>query len=239
VLTSCVIEIRTERSSFAERTFQPELVDDLPDVPVLPETLLLMDLKIHEFSVDLHEMSQLVLSDLGATLQILRLAAREYGDANDRPSRIEDCISALGLQACLKAAFRSTIGTHTRHRTVIETWVHSREVAQHAKSLAEETTGSIRPDHAWMAGLLHALPLLPGVLGWTYREPGVAAATGLRLAERWRLPHYIHEFFREMHFHGHESQWTSLVQTAHEMARRSPMDCPLYKTLTPKLHRRA
>ena len=55
--------------------------DPLPAVPVMPETLLLLDLVAQEPTVDLRGMSQLVLDDMGATLQILRLAGREYGNS--------------------------------------------------------------------------------------------------------------------------------------------------------------
>ena len=40
----------------------------LPDVPVMPGTLLLMDLGAQEESVDLNEMTRVVLSDPGATI---------------------------------------------------------------------------------------------------------------------------------------------------------------------------
>ena len=58
-----------------------------PAIPIMQETLLLLDLAAQESSVDLREMSQLVLDDLGATLQILRLAGREYDNSHDRPLR--------------------------------------------------------------------------------------------------------------------------------------------------------
>ncbi len=64
---------------------QLDLVREFPDVPVLSETLLLMELKIRDRAVDLTEISHLVLSDLGAVLQIMRLAGREDGSAESRP----------------------------------------------------------------------------------------------------------------------------------------------------------
>ena len=242
MLTTGVIEIRTERSGCAERfTLQPELVDDLPDVPVLPGTLLLMELKAHEISVDLHEMSQLVLSDPGATLQILRLAAHEYGNGGEHPSRIEDCISSLGLQACLKAAARQTVTGHPRHRAVLEIWAHSLEVAKFSSALDEASSGTSGPEAAYLVGLLHALPLMPAVLGWNCRERGLKdeAAEGLSLAERWRLPRCVQDFFREASLPGQGTQWTGIVERAHQMARRSSVQCPLYHRLTPRLHKRA
>ena len=242
MLTTGVLEIRADRGGFAERSpFQPERVDDLPDVPVLQETLLLMELKARDFSVDLHELSQLVLSDVGATLQILRLAAREFGASGERPVRIEDCISSLGLEACLKAAARQTVSGHPRHRTVLETWAHSREIAQCSKAAAEATASAIHPDDAYLAGLLHALPLLPATLGWNLREHGLKEGTtaGLVMAVRWRLPRSIREYFRELQAPGSGTQWSAIVEHAHQSARRSSIRCPHYDTLTPRLHKRA
>jgi hypothetical protein len=92
--------------------FQPwqfDFSDDLPAIPVLPETLLLLDLEAQERSVDLKRVAELVLSDLGATLQILRLAGREHACAEFRPSRIEDCIVDLGVDVCLQALSAHTV----------------------------------------------------------------------------------------------------------------------------------
>jgi hypothetical protein len=48
---------------------QPTQVASVPDpaLPIMQETLLLLDLAVQEPSIDLREMSQLVLDDLGAT----------------------------------------------------------------------------------------------------------------------------------------------------------------------------
>ena len=58
----------------------------------MPETLLLMDLGALEKPVDLEEITQVVLSDPGATIQVLRLAGRERALGEEREARIEDCI---------------------------------------------------------------------------------------------------------------------------------------------------
>jgi hypothetical protein len=53
----------------------------------------------------------------------------------------------------------------------------------------------------------------------------------------------VQEFFREMLFPEADTGWVEIVQTAHEMARRSPIDCPLYEgldeDLAPRKHKRA
>jgi HDOD domain len=238
LLNTGVLEFRADQDRFAERlVFQPKLVDDLPDVPVMPETLLLMELGIHEFAVDLAAMSQLVLSDLGATLQILRLAARECGEA--RPERMEDCISILGPQACLKAAARRSIGSGIQCRVVFEAWAHAREIAQVFRVLAEETHGKIRPEEAYLAGLCHVLGFLPEMLSWDRPAYcGRGWGVGLKLAERWSLPFCVAEFFAEMQLSRGGARWGDLARKAHRIVRRSPLGCPLFDGESPQVYSR-
>lgn len=231
---------RAVRSSFAGvPQFPLERVDDLPDVPALPETLLQMELKLHEFSIDLHELSQLILSDAGATLQILRLAARECSATEGRPARIEDCISHLGLEACLRAAGRRTVLSEARHRGVIEVWAHSREVAQLCRKLAGAGDRWMHPEEAYLVGLTHTLGALPGILGWQGPESGAGnwLDKGSKLAEAWSLPACVQEFFAEVRRPDCNEGWPAIVRKAHQMARIT-MRCPMCEVSGPQLCRR-
>lgn len=241
MLNTSAFEIRATRSLVTERQiFQPELVDDLPDVPALPETLLLLELRTHEYSVDLREVSQLVLGDLGATIQVLRLAHHEYGGAEGSPVRIEDCISDLGLQACLTAAASSTVIGDVRHRAIFDTWAHSREIAQYCRLVAEEISGDIHPDEAYLVGLFHTLGQLPAVLDWNWNgNLKDWTFTGLRLAERWSLPRCVREFFLELRQSPFETPWQEIVRTAHLAARMPSVRCPLQEDIVPQLHKGA
>jgi hypothetical protein len=238
VLNAETIDIRTGRTLRPNELRIPgDPIDNLPDVPVLPETLLMMELRSHEFSIDLQEMSQLVLGDLGAVLQILRLAAREYEDAAERPTRIEDCISALGIQACLKAAAQQTILSDMRHGGVLELWAHAREVAQACRTVAATAGGAVQPEEAYLVGLTHALGSLPGLLGWQRPGPGCKRweHAGTRLAECWSLPLCIQEFSTAWNRSDLGNPWVEIVRIAHRVARHSPQRCPLYLGLTPQL----
>lgn len=223
---------------FAEAQPLPFEVDDLPEIPALPETLLRMELKLHEFSIDLDEISQLVLSDAGATLQILRLAARECDAADLRPTRMADCIADLGLEACLRAAGRKTVLSEARHRGVVELWAHSREVAQWCRKLAAETHGRIHPDDAGLVGLAHSLGTLPGVLGWPWPDRGAGGwmGVGMRLATLWSLPSCIQEYFTEMNGSDVHGPWTCLLQQAHNRSRLTSR-CPMCELTGPQLYR--
>lgn len=232
-----VFEIHSGRGALAVlQPFPFESSDDLPDVPALPETLLQMELKLHEFSFDLDEVSQLVLNDPGATLQILRLAAREFAPEEGRPSRMADCISCFGLDECLRAAGQRTVLSEARHRGVVELWAHSREIAHLCRRLAPAVDAGISPDDAYLVGLTHTLPLLPAILGWQgpEKDAGNAAGKGLRLAQVWSLPACVLQSFAESSQPGVPSRWTTLLHKAHGRSRASAR-CSMSQAGGPRL----
>lgn len=224
-----LIEFPSGRGETAKRPVPAyEIADTLPGVPVLPETLLRMELLIRGNAVDLSGFSEAVLSDLGATIQVLRLAGQEYGDAEDRPVRVEDCIADLGVEACLAAAAMGTAGGRGRYGANIEFWTHAREVAQYSRLLAEEMSGSITPSRAYLAGLLHSIGALPSVLGWGPNEfAGQESLSALMLAELWRFPAFLKDFFYETLTPGHYSRWPKMLGIAHQLAKESGSRCSL------------
>lgn len=239
VLKETPQSIHSRRDSLTERQpLQVEAVHDLPDTPVLPETLLMLDLLVQEPCVDLRQMSQLVLADMGATLQILRLAGREYGMAEDRPTRIADCISDLGLRACLKAVSAQTIARHGRKNEIVAFWEHSRDVADQSRLVAQ-SMGEIDPEEAYLAGLFHGLGSLPALLGWRESAAVDPALAGLRLAKRWSLPTCVTEFCGEMQLPGFETRWSGIVRKAHLRGDRYSGPCLFDEELRPRLYRAA
>jgi HDOD domain len=231
---------RAEPDSTTVREPQPwefELAHDLPGVPVLPQTLLRLELEAQERCVDLRGMSEVVLSDLGATVQILRLSALEC-DTDRRLTRIEDCISDLGLSACLEAVSTQPVARDDRYNSIAETWAHSREIALYAR-LAAEDTPDVNPDEAYLVGLLHTIGLLPHVLGWggsasSSIDPAYA---GFQMARRWSLPQFAVEYFREIYADGSATPWPEIVHKAHRSASNSSYRCPLEHRNRPQLYR--
>jgi HD-like signal output (HDOD) protein len=220
------------------QSWRVESGQELPDVPVLPGTLLRLDLEVQERCVDLRAMSRLVLSDLGATLQILRLAGTTYGSAEGRPARIEDCISDLGLDACLEAVSVRTIPRDDHYNTIAEIWSHSLEIAQDSMQVAEETL-DVNPDEAYLVGLMHSIGMLPAALGWTGSNGGASDGIfiGYQLAKAWSLPHPVVAFFAEMHLAARGTQWQQIVRSAHNRAIRSTVECPFEREIRPLLRR--
>jgi hypothetical protein len=222
-----LVEFPAGNATTEDRQFSYEIADDLPSVPVLPETLLSMELQLRENSVDLRNFSAAVLGDLGATIQILRLAGQEYG-AEGGPIRIEDCISDFGPSTCLEAAASGTLVRGVAQRADYEIWTHSREIAKSFRSLAEEMPGTINPDQAYIAGLLHAMGALPAVLGWRWHGiAGNRTLSALKLAEQWLFPGYLKDFFCEALIPGFNPHWTEVLSAAHRLANGSWARCPL------------
>lgn len=235
MLKTQAVDIRSGRPAPVGIT--ADLPEDFPAVPALPETLLLMELKTQEFSVDLREMSSLVLSDLGATLQILRLAASESDSVEERPVRIEDCISSLGMQTCLAAVGQQAVLTSLWHRELPEVWAHAREVARACRAAAP--AAGVRSDEAYLVGLLHAIGSLPQLLGWRrspshLKDPARAAVL---LSEQWLLPPAVQEFCQAWESGRTENRWVRMLRMAHPHAGQSPQSCPLESLAAPRLQR--
>jgi len=206
------------------------------DVAVMKETLLLMELETQEFCVDLRALSTLVLSDLGATLQVLRLAGREYGGAEGRPVRVEDCIADLGVQACLDVMSAHLMPRDLRSPAVTELWRHSREIAAHSQHLAEQTV-EVDPDQAYLVGLCHSIGSLPDVLGLdgTTCQEFDSVRMGLELATEWSLPGCVVSYFSDMEKREGRSAWPGIVQAAHRCAGEPTGECASRGYLPPQL----
>jgi hypothetical protein len=218
VLSRKVVEIGAGRGFFKHPQFKPS--GDSPDVPVMPETLLLLELNAQACSVDLREMTQVVLGDPGATIQILREGGRECSFGEEPPNRIEDCISALGVRTCIEAVSRRIVSRAMNKPAIMRAWSHSRKIAETCKLIAEEASQNIDPDEAYLTGLLHELGTLPAILDWA---PALAVSsdpvlTGLRLAEEWFLPQCVVEYFSEPGHQRGVGRWTGIVQCAHEIS---------------------
>jgi HD-like signal output (HDOD) protein len=208
----------------------------MPDIPVLLETILRLDLLVHEPCVDLRALSDVVLSDLGATLQLLHLAGREYRQSEGRPTRIEDCIADLGVPACMGVLSVQTVIRARRHRAIGAIWSHSREIAQYSRLIAEDMP-KVNPDEAYLIGLLHGVGLLPEALGWNEKEDGAAntALAGFQLATQWALPSFVLQYFSEVHLGERETDWSEILWSAHRRAGRCSIDCTFQQEARPML----
>ena len=227
VLNASVYEFPGRILVAEPQPFGLELTEELPDIPARPETLLAMEFQLRERSVDLAEISSCILDDLGATIQILRLAGAEYGNSEGRPVRIEDCIADLGLRACLRAAASRTPVTRALG-AFLDFQSHSREIARFSMRIAEGAPHLANPSEAYLAGFLHGIGALPDLLGWHRNDlPANSGLAAVRIAERWALPGFLQACLRELLASGKSGRWAAIVCTAHRLAKGPRACCPL------------
>jgi HD-like signal output (HDOD) protein len=183
-----------------------------------------MELVVCQRSVDLAQVSQLVLSDLGATLQILRQASGENAMGGGRLERVEDCISGLGLEGCIEAMSMCPITRSARFAPVYSAWNRARDIATISRFVAEKLALNVASEDAYLVGLAHGIGNLPEILDWDWISQfgGNSDLAGLRIAEAWRLPHCIVEYFLDRMAGKEQSQWITIVDRALELSESRP-----------------
>src|SRR5271156_1918453 len=103
-------------------------LDLLDDIPAMSATVLGLEILLHEPCIDLQMASELVLSDVGATIQILRLVGREHEFATEHPSRMGDCLASLDAGTWFDAISARTFARDCEHAATSLLWNHSRLV---------------------------------------------------------------------------------------------------------------
>ncbi len=198
-------------------------------------TRLRLELLLQESSVDLTEMSEIILADVGATLEILRLVGEDYPNEDDRPTRMEDCIVSLGRERWYEVMCASGM---LHGGPLLAEWQRCRRVAEYARELAGCIDG-FAPEQAYLVGLLYGLGKFPDLLGWNQTGkclPEIKSrgsseeycALSLMLAQYWHLPKYVMaaiEDIQEQQGADSTSPWTDIVQRAHRMADHAPASC--------------
>jgi hypothetical protein len=190
--------------------------DLLDDIPAMSATVLGLEILLHEPCIDLSMASELVLSDVGATIQILRLVGREYELATEPPCRMGDCLASLDSSTWFEAVSARTFPCDPEHTHLSALWKHSRLVAQYAQLVAE-SLDRISPEEAYLVGLLHEIEAIPEVLGWPARSISVRDSDAL-LAVEGSLPVFVLSAIRSMNDSRSSSVWKFILTTAHELA---------------------
>jgi HDOD domain len=182
-------------------------LDLLDDVPVMSATVLGLEMLLHEPCIDLRMASELILSDVGATIQVLRLVGTEYESAAEHPCRMGDCLASLDAGTWFAAISARTFPCDREHAATNSLWNHCRLVAQYAHLFAESLEGIV-PEEAYLVGLLHEIRKIPGVLGWSNREALAAIEES--------LPLFVLAAIRSMN--DTASPWKAILDAAHELA---------------------
>jgi hypothetical protein len=199
-----------------QRKFSRRKADLLDDIPVMSATVLGLEILLHEPCIDLRMASELVLSDVGATLQILRLVGREYELSTEHPCRMGDCLAGLDSNAWFEAVSTRTFACDREHAATTALWHHCRLVAQYAQLVAE-SLDRIPPEEAYLVGLLHEIGAIPKVLGWPNRRVG-AGQSGALLTIEGSLPLFVLSAIHNMNDSCSSSVWKFILTAAHELA---------------------
>jgi hypothetical protein len=195
-----------------QSAFSPETTS----IPATPATLLQLNLLMQQRWVKLSDLRQVVTADLGATLEIFRVAGREFDsfDLRQRPQRIEDCISALGVEECGGAIAAMPLPGNGSYPGIMEFWEHSRSIAQYCRMIAENSP-DICPDQAYIVGLLHGIGSLPALLGWNGAGVLTGSMAGLRVAQQCSVPDCVVDYFSDVDLARKTCVWPDLVRMAH------------------------
>jgi hypothetical protein len=194
--------------------------DLLDDIPVMSATVLGLEILLHEPCIDLRMASELVLSDVGATIQILRLIGREYEFTAEHPCRMGDCLASLDAGTWFEAVSARTFACDREHAGITRLWNHCRLVAQYAQLVAESLEG-ISPEQAYLVGLLHAIGAIPKVLRWP--NDGLDdRESALLLAVEGSLPLFVLSAIQSVNDPRSSSTWKIILTSAHELAGDRP-----------------
>lgn len=199
-----------------QKKFARKKADLLDEIPVMSATVLGLEMLLHEPCIDLRMVSALVLSDVGATIQILRMIGREYELATEQPCRMVDCLASLDAGTWFDAISARTFACDREHAATSLLWKHSRLVAQYAQLVAESLDG-ISPEEAYLVGLLHEIESIPTVLGWP-NEGAASTESAALLAMEGSLPLFVLAALRSSNDSRCSSRWKVILTAAHELA---------------------
>jgi hypothetical protein len=202
-----------------QKKFAHKELDLLDAVPVMSATVLGLEILLHEPCIDLRMASELVLSDVGATIQILRLVGTEYEFSTEHPCRMGDCIAGLDAGTWFDAISARTFACDREHAATGALWNHSRLVAQYAQLVAESLEG-VSPEEAYLVGLLHEIGAIPNVLGWPNEGRGTGELAPLSAMEG-SLPLFVLSALRSASDSCCCSIWKFILTAAHELAGAS------------------
>jgi hypothetical protein len=206
----------SKNHEYEEQRVAPERGDFLDGVPVMSATVLGLEMLLHEPFIDLRKISDLILSDVGATIQILRLIGKEYAFSPEHPRRMDDCIAGLDIGTWFGTVSAHTFACDCEYSAVRAVWMHSRLVAQYAQLVAESVEG-VSSEDAYLVGLLHEIGAIPRVLGWP-NGGSSASSPGAMFAIEGSLPLFVLAAMRSVNDQRPSSQWRLILTAAHELA---------------------
>ncbi len=188
----------------------------LETVPVMSGTILGFEMVTRRPSIDVSMATEIVSSDIGACIHLLRWAGRQYGFRQGGPTRISECIAIMDTEFFLEILSSRTFVTDAAHCGWIVVREKCQRVGKFARLIAESIIG-VSPDDAYLAGLLHDKGDVGHVLGWS-QDRTVVQSCGELLAMEGSLPPSTSAAFAELKEDDPTSTWSFILSGAHELA---------------------
>ena len=165
-----------------------------PSPPALASTLLQLEACLTAPVSNLHDITAVIRNDVGLTVQLLRLAAREVAEWPEKITPISEIVVHLGLDK-LRALVDQTatlpnqFGGNNTYSACERFWMHARLTALVAEERVSPSCG-VTSEEAYLAGLLRHLGDLPSLLGWAAGTSIAAnsAVLGWQMARAWGFP---------------------------------------------------
>jgi HD-like signal output (HDOD) protein len=191
---------RCESHSASPRGNHPAGVSSLP-IAAAPRSLLQLDLLLSERVIDLDSVVNVIKSDIGLVVQLLRLASKTADWRGKNAMSISHWVVAAGssgLRTLICQTASLTSGSCNRSQSLVRErfWQHARLTGLIAEDLGRHTPDSMN-DEPLLATMMYQLSDLAQLLGWNAgmktRELRQLAA---QTATTWNLPAELVEVVR-------------------------------------------
>lgn len=194
------------------------LLAEVDAVPVLPSTLLGLELLAQRPAFDLRAAARLVRDDPGAVLAVFGARAEECTEGVARAVRLEECLASLSREHLLRALSGARCCRRSQVRFAVFVR-HAVAVGRSAETVAAAL--GLPAEVARLVGLLHELGHAPELLGWSGWPPDAARCCD-RLARAHGLPATLRQALDEVHGEQPGSVWGAVVRAAHELLPLDP-----------------
>jgi len=167
--------------------------DGRPTLPVLPVTLLQLDLLSAQRAPEPQTVRDVVLSDLGAVLQLFRTSAAAASHADRDANRVLGLVARFGPRKLrLELASKDRPFASRTDLAIAALWQRARLTAEIARLLSLRFS-DIDPGQAYLSGLMHEVGRVPSVVSWPAEGMDLSdvAAIGRQLVHEWRLPSFV------------------------------------------------
>lgn len=168
-------------------------IAEYPSLPALSDRLLRLELCLSAFVTDLKDITNIIRSDVGLTIQLLRLAAREIHEPAAKVLTVNEIVLHVGIDRVKRLVARTNpLSSHFHGGAASSAakrfWMHSRLIALVAEELASQSA-VVSHEEAYLAGLLFHIGELPLLLSWIPSANGADPRhAGYRMAKAWGFP---------------------------------------------------